>query len=155
MEIFQNTDWLIYGILIGLFVPIMLIIGNKQFGISSCMQNICTIIIPKSKRHFSSNDLSRNDWKVYFVVGIILGGFLSANFFSNSASFLPEKYYTFEGVILLLIGGFLVGFGTRYANGCTSGHSITGISMLKLSSLIATISFFIGGMIYIFLFTSA
>ncbi len=152
MDIFNNLDWLIYGILIGLFVPITLLIGNKQFGISSSLQNICLVILPKTKRVFSNYDLAKNDWKLYFVLGIVLGGFLAANYFSSSViQFLPDKYYSFQGVLTLILGGFLVGFGTRYANGCTSGHSITGLSMLKLSSLVATVSFFIGGLIFTFL----
>lgn len=152
MEIFNNLDWLIYGILIGLFVPITLLIGNRQFGISSALQNICLVVFPKTKNIFSNYNLEKNDWKLYFVLGIVLGGFLGSHIFSNtSIQFLPDKYYSIQGILTLLLGGFLVGFGTRYANGCTSGHSITGLSMLKLSSLIATISFFVGGLIFTFL----
>ncbi len=153
MEIFNDLDWLIYGVLIGLFVPITLILGNKQFGISSSMQNICSLLIPKSKSIFSEYDLIKNDWKIYFVIGIVIGGFLASSLFSNSPiEFLPDHYYSMNGIITLFFGGLFVGFGTRYANGCTSGHSITGLSMLKLSSLLATISFFIGGLIYTFVF---
>jgi len=54
---------------------------------------------------------------------------------------------TIKGFILIVAGGFLVGFGTRYAGGCTSGHSIMGISNLQLPSLIATCCFMIGGFI--------
>ena len=152
MEIFDNLNWLIYGILIGLFVPVTLLIGNKQFGISSSLQNICGAIFPKTKNVFSGYDFKKNEWKIAFVIGIVLGGYLAANVFGDtSMRFLPESYYSVKGVILLFIGGFLVGFGTRYANGCTSGHSITGLSMLQFSSLAATISFFIGGLIFTFL----
>ncbi|MCW8850551.1 MAG: YeeE/YedE family protein [Melioribacteraceae bacterium] len=153
MEIFENLNWLIYGILIGLFVPITLLIGNKQFGISSSLQNICSLILPKSKSVFKSYDFKLNDWKTYFVVGIVMGGFFASNVFTKSSiNYLPDDYYTIGGILTLFVGGLLVGFGTRYANGCTSGHSITGLSMLKLSSLIATISFFIGGLFYTFIF---
>lgn len=152
MEIFNNLDWLLYGILIGLFVPIILLLGNKQFGISSAMQNVCSVIIPKTKAIFSKEELKENSWKLYFVIGIVIGGLLATNLFNMSnVHFLPQKYYSLEGIITLLLGGILVGFGTRYANGCTSGHSITGLSMLKLSSLLATISFFVGGLIYTFI----
>jgi uncharacterized membrane protein YedE/YeeE len=153
MEIFDNLNWLVYGILIGLFVPATLLIGNKQFGISSSMQNICSVIFPKTKSIFTGYDFKNHDWKLYFVIGIAIGGFFAANIFSElPVTYLPEHYYTFEGLLTLFAGGLLVGFGTRYAGGCTSGHSITGLSFLKLSSLIATISFFIGGLIYTFLF---
>ena len=67
---------------------------------------------------------------------------LAPNDIFNFSSLLTVK-----GFIMMVIGGFLVGFGTRYANGCTSGHSIMGISNLQLSSLIATCCFFAGGLI--------
>lgn len=153
MEIFKNLDWLIYGILIGSFVPIILLLGNKQFGISSVMQNVCSVLVPKTKKIFSKEELNENSWKLYFVIGIVMGGILAVNIFDEGINiFLPQKYYTLQGIITLFCGGLLVGFGTRYANGCTSGHSITGLSMLKLSSLLATISFFLGGLIYTFIF---
>lgn len=152
MEIFENLSWLLYGILIGLFVPATLLIGNKQFGISSSLQNICLTVLPKSKSIFKGYDFKLNDWKLYFVIGIVIGGFLAANYpAESSTSFLPIEYYSLSGIVTLFIGGILVGFGTRYANGCTSGHSITGLSLLKLSSLLATISFFVGGLIYTFI----
>ena len=153
MEIFENLNWLIYGALIGLFVPITLIIGNKQLGISSALQNLCSTIIPKSKLIFGIEEIKSNDWKLYFVIGIVIGGFFASNIFSNSSiEFLPESYYSIEGLLTLFVGGIFVGFGTRYANGCTSGHAITGLSMLKISSLIATIAFFVGGLLHTFVF---
>lgn len=152
MEIFNNINWLIYGVLIGLFVPITFLIGNKQFGISSSLQNICGTVFPKTKKIFSGYDFKKNEWKIYFVIGIVFGGFLAANVFGDSSMrFLPERYYSIKGLATLFIGGFFVGFGTRYARGCTSGHSITGLSLLQFSSLAATISFFIGGLILTFL----
>ena len=152
MEIFENLNWLIYGALIGLFVPVTLLIGNKQFGISSSLQNICSVILPKTKSVFKGYDFKLNDWKTYFVVGVVMGGFFASNVFNKfPTDFLPEEYYSIAGILTLFIGGVFVGFGTRYANGCTSGHSITGLSMLKLSSLIATISFFVGGLFYTFI----
>lgn len=152
MEIIDNLNWLVYGILIGLFVPIILFLGNKQFGISSAMQNICSVIIPKTKTFFSEDELKNNSWKIYFVIGIVIGGLLASNVFEESSiSYLPDHYYSLSGIVTLFLGGILVGFGTRYANGCTSGHSITGLSLLKLSSLLATISFFVGGLIYTFI----
>lgn len=58
-----------------------------------------------------------------------------------------ESVLTLKGFILLIIGGFLIGFGTRWASGCTSGHAISGLSNLQLPSLIAVVGFFIGGLI--------
>jgi uncharacterized protein len=151
MEIFNDLNWLVYGVLIGLFVPAILLIGNKHFGVSSAMQNVCSVILPKTKVLFNSDEIKKNDWKLYFVIGIVIGGFFASNILSSSSiDFLPEHYYSLQGLLKLFVGGLLVGFGTRYANGCTSGHSITGLSMMQLSSLLATISFFVGGLLYTF-----
>lgn len=153
MDILKNLDWLIYGIIIGLFVPVTLLIGNKQFGVSSVLQNLCSSLIPKTKFVFKNYDFKKHEWKIYFVIGIVFGGFLATNIVeSSTVLLLPNYYYSYEGIWILFIGGLLVGFGARYAGGCTSGHSITGLSMLQLSSLVATISFFIGGLIYTYLF---
>ena len=71
--------------------------------------------------------------------------------------FLPQELFNFKmltslkGILLMVAGGFLIGFGTRYAGGCTSGHAITGLSNLQLPSLVAVIGFFIGGLITTFI----
>jgi uncharacterized membrane protein YedE/YeeE len=148
----EHWDWYVAGPLIGSFVPLLLIIGNKSFGISSSFDYICSIIAYSGKRKSFSLLSAENAWKVYFVIGIIIGAFIAAFFLSDEAvQFLPQKYYTFKGFITLFIGGILVGFGTRYANGCTAGHSITGISLLNAGSIKSTISFFVGGLIYTFI----
>ena len=156
MEAILNTwPWYVTGPLIGLFVPALLIIGNKLLGISSTFQHICSIMLNTKKFASSGYNASSNRWKFLFVIGIFFGGATAKLFITNpGVTFLPDQYYSLKGLILLFAGGFLVGFGTRYANGCTSGHSISGISTFQLSGLIATISFFIGGLIYThFLFT--
>ncbi|MCB8962933.1 MAG: YeeE/YedE family protein [Ardenticatenales bacterium] len=87
-------------------------------------------------------------WNLVFVLGIVIGGLIAANWLSSEpVAMLPESAYSLGGVVRLLVGGVLVGFGTRYAGGCTSGHSITGLANLNWPSLVATISFFIGGII--------
>jgi uncharacterized membrane protein YedE/YeeE len=87
-------------------------------------------------------------WKIVLAVGVVIGGFIGNFPLSlEPVPFLPEAFYSAPGVVMLIIGGILVGFGTRYADGCTSGHSIMGMSNLQISSLIATICFFIGGLI--------
>jgi uncharacterized membrane protein YedE/YeeE len=87
-------------------------------------------------------------WRIVLVMGVIIGGFLGNHLLSvEPVPFLPEAYYSWRGVLLLGIGGIFVGFGTRYADGCTSGHSIMGLSSLQWPSLVATISFFVGGLI--------
>ncbi len=126
--------WYIAGPLIGLFVPSLLIAGNKLLGISSSLQHICSIVLNTKKFAASGYNPSANRWKFFFVLGIALGG-LAAKLFlgAGDIDFLPRQYYTWKGLILLFTGGFLIGFGTRYANGCTAGHTISGIATLQLS----------------------
>lgn len=151
-KFFETWPWYVVGPLIGLFVPFLLIVGNKMLGISSSFLHVCSIALNTKKFSASGYKADSNRWKFLFVIGIAIGGFIANYFLSHGhTSFLPQNYYSLSGLILLLAGGFLVGFGTRYANGCTSGHSISGISTFQLSGLIATICFFIGGTIYTYL----
>jgi len=124
-----------------------------MFGISSSFDYICSVVFPANKKESSKQFLEKNRWKFFFVLGITLGGFL-ANFYLSDTpvKFLPESYHSILGYVKLFGGGLLVGFGTRYANGCTSGHSIAGIATLQKSGLIATICFFIGGLLMTYLF---
>jgi len=148
----ESWDWYIAGPLIGLFVPMLLLFGNKAFGVSSSLDFLCALAAPKTHKQFFSSISGSNAWKVYFVAGIAIGAFISVFFLSSEPiRFLPEEYYSPSGYLQLLIGGLLVGFGTRYANGCTSGHAITGFSLLNIGSIKATISFFIGGLIYTYI----
>ncbi len=147
---------------------------RKQiFGISSSLRHICASCIPANIPFFKY-DWKKEVWNLVFVFGIFLGGAIAITFLSNPNPFevnpklttelaeygitnynnlVPvdimnwQSLFTLKGFILMIVGGFLVGFGTRYAGGCTSGHTITGLSTLQLSSLIATISFMIGGLI--------
>ena len=165
--------WYIAGPLIGLTVPILLIIGNKSFGISSSLRHICASCIPANIPFFKYN-WKKEAWNLFFVFGIFMGGAIAAGFLSSPAPvrvdpelarelagygitnynhLVPvdilnwQTLFTLKGFILMVVGGFLVGFGTRYAGGCTSGHAIMGLSNLQLPSLIATICFMIGGFI--------
>ena len=167
----QPWPWYIAGPLIGLTVPALLILGNKSFGISSSLRHICASCFPANIPFFKYN-WKKEVWNLFFVFGIFLGGIITAMFFTNPnpvevhpnlakelASYgitdfrnlVPselmnwESLFTLRGLVMMVGGGFLVGFGTRYAGGCTSGHSIMGIANLQLPSLIATISFMVGG----------
>ena len=167
----QPWPWYIAGPLIGLTVPALLILGNKSFGISSSLRHICASCFPANIPFFKYN-WRKEVWNLFFVFGIFLGGIITAMFFTNPnpvevhpnlakelASYgitdfrnlVPselmnwESLFTLRGLVMMVGGGFLVGFGTRYAGGCTSGHSIMGIANLQLPSLIATISFMVGG----------
>jgi uncharacterized membrane protein YedE/YeeE len=165
--------WYVAGPLIGLTVPALLILGNKTFGISSSLRHICAACLP-AKIPFFRYNWKKEVWNLFFVAGILIGGFLAVQFLSSPAPmevhpalkeelsaygisnyeflvpvdlFNWENLLSLKGIFLTVVGGFLVGFGTRYAGGCTSGHSIMGLSNLQLPSLIATISFMIGGFI--------
>jgi uncharacterized membrane protein YedE/YeeE len=167
----QPWPWYVAGPLIGLTVPILLIIGNKSFGISSSLRHVCASCMPANIPFFKY-DWKKEIWNLFFVFGIFLGGIITFMFLANPnpievnpelmtelASYgitnydnlVPldimnwESLFSFKGFIIMVVGGFLVGFGTRYAGGCTSGHSIMGLSNLQIPSLIATISFMVGG----------
>lgn len=169
----QPWPWYVAGPLIGLMVPLLLILGNKAFGVSSSLRHICAVILP-AKIPFFNYDWKKELWNLMFAVGLIVGGFIAAFILKNpnpvqinpelaaelssygivpTASLLPEvifnweSLFTLKGFVCIVVGGFLVGFGTRYAGGCTSGHSIMGISTLQWPSLVATICFMIGGFI--------
>lgn len=169
----QPWPWYVAGPMIGLTVPMLLIIGNKTFGISSSLRHVCAACIPGDIKFFNY-DWKKEAWNLLFVAGILIGGILVALFLSNPdpvqinpklaeelgsygisdyRSLVPAEVFnwpsllTARGFILIVVGGFLVGFGTRYAGGCTSGHAIMGLSNLQFPSLVATISFMAGGFI--------
>ena len=170
--------WSIAGILIGLTVPLLYLVGNKPFGISSSFRHICAACLPSNALYFNY-DWKKETWNIFFVIGILIGGIIGSTLLANPnqieiaastqeqlsklgvkdfTQLVPTDIFSFTGLftqkgfILIVVGGFLVGFGTRYAGGCTSGHSITGISNFQLSSLIATICFMLGGFITTWLF---
>jgi uncharacterized membrane protein YedE/YeeE len=146
--IMQPWPWWLSGILIGLTVPLLYVLAGKAFGISTCLQQAGAMCAPHSKLEYLSKfDRRANMWTIVFVVGITIGSLVATHFLSAEAiSFLPATFAGVSGALKLLVGGFLIGFGTRYAGGCTSGHSITGIANLNWPSLVATICFFAGGL---------
>jgi len=169
----QPWPWYIGGPLIGLTVPLLLLLGNKPFGISSSLRHICAACIPGNLPYFKYN-WKAEIWNLFFVAGIMLGGLiagallkshntfiiasntkmvLQSNHITDYTGLLPSdlfswsSLFTIRGFIVICVGGFLVGFGTRYAAGCTSGHAIMGLSNLQWPSLVATIGFMLGGII--------
>ncbi|MBI0400311.1 YeeE/YedE family protein [Cyclobacterium marinum] len=169
----QPWPWYIAGPMIGLTVPILLILGNRSFGISSSLRHVCAICVP-AKIPFFQYNWKEEIWNLLFVAGVFLGGVMAALFLSNPEaiviaestqrdlralgltdfnSLLPaeifswEYLFTLKGFFFMVVGGFLVGFGTRYAGGCTSGHAIMGISNLQWPSVVATAFFMIGGLV--------
>lgn len=163
--------WYIAGPLIGLTVPLLLLLGNKHFGISANLRHVCAACFPAGISFFQY-DWKKEAWNLFFIGGIFLGAMLASKWLANpvpvivdpgltselagygistKGGLLPadlfswSSLFSLRGLILLIGGGFLVGFGTRYAGGCTSGHAIMGLSTLQWPSLIATIMFMIGG----------
>lgn len=146
---FQPWPWYVAGPLIGLTVPMLLFLSGRSLGISSSFRHYCSILMPRSTLDYiRNNDWRAESWNLIFVGGIVVGAFIAANFLSaENPIFLPAQYYSASGIAKLFLGGILVGFGTRHANGCTSGHTIMGLSNLQWPSLVASICFFIGGLI--------
>lgn len=169
----QPLPWYIAGPLIGLMVPVLLILGNKTFAVSSSLRHICAMCLP-AKISFFKYDWKQEAWNLFFAGGILIGGIIAGTLLLNPQpvqvnpklvselsqygvtdyfSVIPKQLFnwqmlfTIKGFVLMVVGGFLVGFGTRYAGGCTSGHSIMGLSNLQAPSLIATICFMTGGFI--------
>lgn len=140
--------WWISGPLIGLTVGLLLVLGARNLGISSSFRHLCALMLPSSRLPYLAEDKLRDHaWKLIFVAGVVLGSFLAAHFLSSQpVEFLPPHYHSISGALKLLGGGFLVGFGTRWARGCTSGHAIMGLSNLQKPSLYAVLAFFAGGL---------
>jgi len=149
----QPWPWYVSGPLIGLMVPVLLLLAGKSFGVSSSFRHLGSICSPRTKLpYLKNNDWRKQRWNLIFVAGIVIGAFIATQFLSATPiSLLPDDYYSGSGLIRLALGGLLVGFGVRYADGCTSGHTITGLSNLQWPSLVATISFFVGGLIMTYL----
>ena len=174
MEILRHPwSWYVAGAIIGFIVPALLVLGNKHFGISANLRHACAACFPADIKFFKY-DWKKEIWNFFFVGGILLGAIIAVtllndpnpvvvnpklaselsgygiNDYSNMVPtqlFSLDALFTLRGLIMLIGGGFLVGFGSRYAGGCTSGHAITGLSDLQVPSLIATISFMVGGFI--------
>ena len=144
----QPWPWWFSGPLIGLTVPLLYLLAGKGFGISTSFQQIGALCSPRSKLDYLKNyDRRQGTWTLVFALGIVIGGFIGSQWLSaEPIEFLPAKFYSIGGAIKLFIGGTLVGFGARYAGGCTSGHAITGIANWNFPSVVATIFFFVGGL---------
>ncbi|WP_188370983.1 YeeE/YedE family protein [Muriicola marianensis] len=174
--ILQPWPWYVSGPLIAL-VMLALIYFGKTFGMSSNLRTLCTIGGADNFASFFKFDWKSQLWNLTVVLGAVIGGFIAVNFLSDGslidlnsqtvedlstlgfdnagASLLPPELFNWgnvwtpKGLMILIGAGFLVGFGTRYAGGCTSGHAITGLSNLQWPSLVAVIGFFIGGLFMI------
>lgn len=164
--------WYIVGPLIGLMVPLLLLVGNRTFGVSSNLRHLCAMTAPAGLDYFRYNWKRDGAWNLAFVLGIFTGGLLSALVIgvpdpdisdatraalaqlgvTDVAGIVPASLFSWEalstwrGIVLIAGGGFAIGFGTAWAGGCTSGHAISGLADLQPASLVAVIGFFAGGL---------
>lgn len=172
----QPWPWYTSGAIIALIMVLLLFFG-KSFGFSANLRTICSACGAGKKVKFFDFNWRSQIWNLLFLVGAVIGGFISAEFLSNGDAvqisqatiedlsalgisspdgIQPEEIFGMEallsvkGILILLLGGFAIGFGARYAGGCTSGHAISGLSNLQLPSLIAVVGFFIGGLLTTF-----
>jgi len=173
----QPWPWYVAGPMIALVLSSLLFFG-KEFGFSSNLRTMCAIGGAGAASDFFNINWKNQVWNLIFLLGSIIGGFISFNYLTSDPSvilssntiseleglgfsnvgdtYLPAELFGTEalssvkGIFLLLLGGFLVGFGARYAGGCTSGHAISGLSNLQIPSLIAVVGFFIGGLIMVY-----
>lgn len=161
----EPLHWSISGILIGLIVPLLLLLANKTFGISGSLTDFWRLLSKEEKFDASKY------WKFIFVVGIIFGAaiatldigadseitlaastkdIISTWGITDFEGLYPSQLFNFKSIPvigLIIFGGILVGFGARLANGCTSGHCITGISNLQVHSIVVSICFFVGAIL--------
>jgi len=165
--------WYVAGPVIGLFVPALLILGNKQFGFSSNLRHLCAALAPGEVAFFKYDWKQTGAWNLLFLAGTVVGGFIGARLLGaptvplaartqaalaalglhDLSGLVPREVFSWSaltsvrGFVLTIVGGLCVGFGTAYAAGCTSGHGITGLANLERASLVAVLGFFAGGLI--------
>lgn len=170
----QPWPWWVSGPLLT-FIMFSLLYFGKSFGVSTNFKTVCNILGAGKVSDFFKFDWKDQAWNLTFIGGTVIGGFIAAHYLTPlqvvdispstivdlkaigianpGSSYAPDELFGTENVwslrsiIFLLGGGFLVGFGTRYANGCTSGHAISGLSNLQKWSLVAVVGFFIGGLL--------
>lgn len=166
--------WYVAGPLLGLFAPLLLLLGNKLFGISSNLRHACAAVLPGDIAYFRYDWRGEGGWNLVFALGILVGGFLAGWVFANPepvaiaaqtradlaalgirdfGGLVPDDLFSWSallsvrGLLIIVLGGFLVGFGTAYAGGCTSGHGISGVADLQPASFLALVAFFVGGIL--------
>lgn len=169
----QPWPWYISGPAIA-FIMSILIFSGKTFGFSANLSNICSMLGVGKRIPFFNFNWKNQRWNLWFLVGSIIGGYIGVHFLKSpgpisissatirdlqrlnipfdgnlepGSLFNWNYLFTWKGLFLFVGGGFLIGFGTRYAGGCTSGHAITGLANLQVPSLIAVVGFFIGGLL--------
>lgn len=174
MEWLMNPwPWYVGGAMVATVMLLLILLG-KSFGFSSNFRTMCSAMGAGKSSEFFRFDWKAQQWNLLFLVGTVIGGFISVQFLSNGeapaiaestveqlqgmgiasagSNYYPTEIFdvwNVKNILILSIGGLFVGFGTRYAGGCTSGHAISGLSDLQLPSLIAVMGFFIGGLLIV------
>ncbi|SDL92069.1 hypothetical protein SAMN05421823_10935 [Catalinimonas alkaloidigena] len=174
----QPWPWYVAGPVIALVMGLLIYFGNN-LGVSANFRTICAMTGGGKSCSFFAFEWRQQVWNLVFAAGALGGGFIAHQYLMPDAAvhiseatkhelaaygiadagqnLLPQSIYNWEtllslkGLVIIVLGGFLVGFGTRYAGGCTSGHAISGLSDLQLPSLIAVAGFFIGGLLMTYL----
>lgn len=167
--------WWVAGPLIGLVVPLVYLAAGRKWGVSSVFRDVCAATLGGRLDYFRYDWKREGGWRLAMIAGVLVGAALAtvllphpdpeigisaatradlmALGITDFVGLAPREIFTWSalatprGLVMIIVGGFLVGFGTRYANGCTSGHSISGLANLQLPSLVATIGFFVGGLV--------
>ena len=168
--------WYVAGPLIGLMVPALLLLGNKSFGFAANLRHICAACFPGKVAFFRYDWKRVGGWNLAFLAGTLAGGFIGGRLFGagnvalsaqtrsaltalglhDFSGLVPREAFSWaslatpRGIVMVIVGGFLVGFGTAYAGGCTSGHAISGLADFQKASLVAVMGFFAGGLIATF-----
>lgn len=177
--LYRPWPWYVSGPLLGLFVPLLLLLGNKLFGVSSSLRHICAAVCPADIAHFRYDWRRSGAWNLAFAAGILIGGFVAGYLFGNPdpvaispetraalaelgvrdfTGLVPSSIFSWSALSdvrlgsMLILGGLLIGFGTAYAGGCTSGHGLSGVADLQPASFIALAAFFLGGVAGTFIF---
>jgi hypothetical protein len=170
--------WYVAGPLIGFFPALLLLLGNRLFGVSSNLRHACAAVFPRGIAHFRYDWRREGAWNLAFALGIFVGGWIAGALLRNPepvaiaartkadllalgirdfSGLVPSDLFNWAGLLsargwaVIVAGGFLVGFGTAYAGGCTSGHGLSGVADLEVPSLIALVGFFAGGIAGTFL----
>ncbi len=175
--VYQSWPWWFSGIMIACIMFCLLYFG-QSFGFSANLATICSMTGLGKKQELFNFDWKQQSWNLVFLMGTLIGGFIANNFLSDGIpiqiaadtikdlqklgiaapeSLQPNELFgldavfSIKGFLILALGGLMIGFGARYAGGCTSGHAISGLSNLQWPSLLAVIGFFIGGLIMTYL----
>ena len=170
--LYRPWPWYLTGPLLGLFPAILLIAGNRLFGVSSNLRHVCAAVAPGRVAYFGYDWRGEGRWNLLFAFGILVGGVVAGTVLRNPdpvaiaeatrdtlrglgindfTGLVPSELFAWSnfasprGWILLAGGGFLIGFGTAWAGGCTSGHGLSGVANLQPASMLALVAFFAGG----------